>query len=591
MPLAGTLLTIYVAGAWILWAGLSLVVAALDRLGLAGDRLVSAPVAWTLAGAILAHASLNETARVIRELEPIKVPLRVGIAGTALWLLVRWLLRPARTSRRTRGTERAVACVAIPAALAAIGLLMLRAPGSTPPVGAPPPGPRFEPEPAGSFQLGSDGRPRVLLLGLDGASWDRIDRGIEAGSLPTFTKLVAGGLRAPLRSVVPSYSPRIWTSIVTGVGPEVHGIEDFYLLQLPRLGVERLSLRRAADWAEEVLDSLGELRRVPVTSTLRRQKAIWNLADEAGLRSGVLGLWATWPPERLTHGFVASDHASLARRTEWLHRRKVSGLEDEIATHPPELSDRLEGLQRSPDSVTRLELGQFMRVDDTVWREFESAERFSKGVKLSAFRSTHLNDAFFLGAAHQLWEEEQPDLLVVYAKAIDELSHFFYEAGVPEAPVLGWSAQEIRRYGRVVERTYAWTDRQIAPLVEAVDRDDNTLLIVVSDHGWARERDGGYNHNDGPPGILLLYGKGVCRLDCPPLRDPSVYDITPTILERLRLPLSEELVGRVLTEAFEDPNPVRRVARYGRPLHTATAVPSVIDAELDEKLQALGYLD
>jgi hypothetical protein len=447
----------------------------------------------------------------------------------------------------------------------------------------------------------------VLLLGLDGASWDRIDRGIRAGSLPTFSRLVAGGVRAPLETVAPTYSPLIWTTIVTGVPPDAHGIRDFYLIQVPRLRLERLRLRRSADWAEEVLDAFGELRRVPVTSSLRRQKAIWNLADEAGMRTAVVGFWATWPPERLKHGSVVSDHTSLARRSEWLDRRRLSDF-DETTTYPPSLERRLAPLQRSPDSVTREELAEFFPVSDAVWRRFEAARRFSKGVKLSAFRSTHLNDAFYLAAAQMLWDEEKPDLMVVYAKAIDELSHFFYEAGVPEAAALGWSAEEIARFGGTVDRTYAWMDRRIAPLVEAVDRDGRTLLVVVSDHGWAREADGGYNHNEGPPGILILYGAGVCRprdpgatqagedhrpngRACASPRDPSIYDIAPTVLERLHLPLSEELTGRPLAEAFKRSHETVRVRRYGGPRHAVRAPASAVDRELQEKLEALGYAD
>jgi hypothetical protein len=258
--------------------------------------------------------------------------------------------------------------------------------------------------------------------------------------------------------------------------------------------------------------------------------------------------------------------------------------------------------------VSREELAEFFTVSDAVWRRFEAARHFSKGQKLSAFRSTHLNDAFYLSAARELWDEEKPDLMVVYAKAIDELSHFFYEAGVPEAAALGWSAGEIARFGGTVDRAYAWMDRRIAPLLEVVESDGQTLLVVVSDHGWAREADGGYNHNEGPPGILILYGAGVCRPAasgepqpggdrrgdgpaCAPLRDPSIYDIAPTILERLHLPLSDELRGRPLVEAFEDSRETFRVGRYGGPLHTVRAVPSAIDPQLEESLRALGYAD
>ena len=181
--------------------------------------------------------------------------------------------------------------------------------------------------------------------------------------------------------------------------------------------------------------------------------------------------------------------------------------------------------------------------------------------------------------------------MAVYAKAIDELSHFFYEAGVPEAEELGHSSLEIERYRDVMDRTYEWTDRQIAPLVDAVDRDGNTLLVLVSDHGWEKEADGNYNHSYAPPGILVLYGAGVCSRVCPALADARVYDIAPTILVQLGLPISDEMVGRPLSEAFREEHKVLRVARYGDPLMEARAIPSEIDAALTEKLKALGYMD
>ncbi len=574
--------------------GLLAIVAGLARFGLPAERLLSPRVLWTVGLCLLLLAVLNETARVHHVLEPWKRPIRAvgGLIGFAI--ILTGMRRPVRPSRRIRTLERTLACGAL-VAFAVTGIyfgsfeietaLASREPGMTR-------APLFEPEPIRRLPDVRERRPRrVIVIGLDGASWDRIHRGIDRGDLPTFARLVEVGITAPLRSVVPTYSPAIWTTLMTGVPRAEHGIEDFYLTQLPRIQLERLRIPRSADMTEEILDALGELRRVPVTSTLRRRKAVWNLADEAGLRTAILGLWATWPPEPLRNGIIVSDHASRARRYEWLDRRKVSTLESTEVMHPSTLEARLARFQRSPESVTREELAQFVAVDDAVWEDFQKSRRFSKSDPLSAFRSTFLNDAFFFDSAALLLEEEQPDLLVVYAKAIDELSHFFYEAGVPEAPVLGWTARDIGRFGRTVDRAYAWTDSRMAPLVDAVDADGETLLVVVSDHGWAREADGGYNHNDGPPGILVLYGAGVCTRDCPALDDPSVFDIAPTLFERLHLPLSDELVGRPLSEAFEERNPTVLVAAYGAPLHTARSIPSGIDPELNDVLEALGYVD
>jgi arylsulfatase A-like enzyme len=328
-----------------------------------------------------------------------------------------------------------------------------------------------------------------------------------------------------------------------------------------------------------------------VTSSLRRRKALWNLADEAGLASAVVGMWATWPPEPLRHGQIVSDHASLARQQEWLDRGKASeSAADGTTTWPPGLAVQLAPLQRPARQVTREELAAFVAVDDALWNEFESLDRFSKQVPLSAFRSSHLNDAFHARAAEQIWRESRPDLLVLYLRAVDELSHFFYEAGVPEAAQLGWSDADVRRYAGVVDNAYAWTDRLIAPLVAEALAGGDTLVVLASDHGWAREADGRYNHNDAPPGVLILAGAGVCTEHCPPLRDPTVYDVAPTLLSRLGLPLSAELVGRPLDEAFTAPRHSARVPAYGGRLGPARAVASENDGVLREKLEALGYV-
>ncbi len=548
---------------------------------------------WGAAALFAGYVLVNEA----RSWWPALEEQRRWLRGILLALFALLMFASLRRGRETaavgpRQYERGIAALAIP--MVALALLHFAAgrPVSreeAEPVDVYALAPRFEPaEPLTPAQGVS--RTRILLVGIDGASWDRIDRGIAAGELPVFRRLVERGFRSPLASMVPTYSPAIWTTIITGVAPAEHGIRDFYIFQLPRLGVERFWIPRAFDPVEQTLDALGEMRRVPVTSSLRRRKALWNLADEAGLRSGVIGLWATWPPEPLEHGFVVSDHASLARRHEWLARRKSSELTAGITTYPPQLEERLQDLQRHPASVSRQELAQFLPVDDRLWDEFEQTRSFSKSEDLSAFRSSHLNDAFFLAAAERLWREDRPDLLVVYAKAVDELSHFFYEQSTPEAAELGYGEQEIARYQDVVGRAYAFTDHWLAPLVAEVDRDPGTLLLVVSDHGWEREPDGGYNHNFAPDGILIAYGAGVCAR-CTLPRKPSIFDVAPTVLARLGIPLSSELPGEPLEAIFERPSQVTRIARYGGASTVARGVASGIDPELNEKLRALGYID
>ena len=110
-------------------------------------------------------------------------------------------------------------------------------------------------------------RARVVLIGLDGASWNLLDPMVKAGELPHFKALMDRGVSADLASVPPFLSPPVWTSIATSRTPEDHGVLYFY------------SNRHAI--------------KVPT---------IWDRLAAGGLRVGLYDYLVTWPPRRFPHG-------------------------------------------------------------------------------------------------------------------------------------------------------------------------------------------------------------------------------------------------------------------------------------------------
>jgi hypothetical protein len=64
---------------------------------------------------------------------------------------------------------------------------------------------------------------RLLVFGMDGATWDAIDR-IDLAAIRAMEKV---GTRAVLRSEEPMLSPILWTTMASGVAPDVHGIRGF----------------------------------------------------------------------------------------------------------------------------------------------------------------------------------------------------------------------------------------------------------------------------------------------------------------------------------------------------------------------------
>jgi len=68
---------------------------------------------------------------------------------------------------------------------------------------------------------------RVLLIGLDGATFDILGPLMDQGRMDNLKSLIAGGTSGILESTRPPITPAAWTTFMTGKGPGRHGIIDF----------------------------------------------------------------------------------------------------------------------------------------------------------------------------------------------------------------------------------------------------------------------------------------------------------------------------------------------------------------------------
>ena len=151
-------------------------------------------------------------------LEAWRHAIRAALIALAVLALLRALLRDARTGAATRAIEATLALLLLPAIAGGV-LYAMQAAAE----GGRRRDDRWRARARAALRaragggvrahVRDPGRPRVVLIGIDGASWDRIDRGIAEGRLPTFARLKREGVSAPLGSLVPTYSPPIWTSM------------------------------------------------------------------------------------------------------------------------------------------------------------------------------------------------------------------------------------------------------------------------------------------------------------------------------------------------------------------------------------------
>src|SRR5262245_44977352 len=83
---------------------------------------------------------------------------------------------------------------------------------------------------------GSTSKVNVLLIGMDGASIDILERLASQNKVPNLRSLMENGAVGHLDSLFWKkkvsgshgyFSPIVWSSIATGKTPDKHGVEDF----------------------------------------------------------------------------------------------------------------------------------------------------------------------------------------------------------------------------------------------------------------------------------------------------------------------------------------------------------------------------
>ena len=121
---------------------------------------------------------------------------------------------------------------------------------------------------------------QVLIIGLDGATFTVIDPLLNEGALPGLARLIGSGVRAELLSTIPSATIPAWPSFMTGKNPGKHGVFDFF----SRIPGGKIRLTRSEDI---------------------RTRTLWQILSDHGLRSIVLNIPNTYPPQPID-GIVIS---------------------------------------------------------------------------------------------------------------------------------------------------------------------------------------------------------------------------------------------------------------------------------------------
>lgn len=217
---------------------------------------------------------------------------------------------------------------------------------------------------------------KLIVIGLDGATWEIINPLIESGKLPTIKNLLEISCHGKLESIVPPISVPAWKCYSTGKTPAKLGVYDFLKL------------------------NINEKKYELVTAKSYNSKDLWEYLNEYGVSCGVFKMFSTHPP-KIIDKFMISDYPFI-----------------ESAYHPVELHVELENLFGSlwidiPFSTDKEKAISCSH--EMIEREFKTASYLIDKFEPSFF---HMSISSTDGIQHFYWDEfKNSDLK--YGKTIE----------------------------------------------------------------------------------------------------------------------------------------------------------------------------
>lgn len=447
---------------------------------------------------------------------------------------------------------------------------------------------------------------RVLLLGVDGLGWDTLQRWAVAHPSENYEWFRQRALQAPLDTLVPTLSPRIWSSIATGVPPEDHGVVSFTSWDYAGLNHSRLLSPRfeGAFYWTRLLEQLGVARRLPVASLDLRKPPMWEIVGRPAYPVDVLAWWASWPAQPIA-GRMVSDRFYFSRgepdmaanetatpapaslpQSEPDHTASPAGL-----TFPPQLEMDLAPLRLAPEQMTESALAGFLNPPSDEDRESLTAASQARHDPRPEIRYGYSSDETWFGIAMKFLDDAALNsTMVAYFRGLDMVSHGAMRFSHLYAETDQANRETGYLYSEAVCRYYDYVFSRLRQLIEKAG--ENTVVLIVSDHGFEHTANGEFGHYHAPQGVFMALGGGRTGVDSS--ETYHVYDVAPTLLWLRGYPAGEDMPGRAHDELFPNLRAGERqtLATYGYRL--VAPGHGLGDAKTDEEmmrlLKTLGYV-
>lgn len=367
-------------------------------------------------------------------------------------------------------------------------------------------------------------RPRVILFGINGAEWDIIKPLLLRGQMPNLARVIDRGVSGKMRTISAPNCPKIYSIFETSTPPQENGITGFLI------------------------------HGVTANTSMLRTQPLWSLLSQSGISVGMANVPATFPVKPV-NGYMISGMLTRGKNCEdgVLCSPKLSEVSGGDAVYPTGMAKEL---QKNIGDL-HIDCARMPEAKDLPGHEMATVYSWLGQVAKIREEQRKLFDYLFTN--------HPTDFTFFVQSCEDRVGHWLY----PIQPYnVGYNPKLHTVQVNAFPDQYREMDKVLGTILLHVD--ENTTLLIISDHGIKPLREGGshaahmdhggttpiiakhdFEDGDDVPGVFIAMGPGIKKGVHVTGLPVSVFDIAPTILHIYGIARPSQMKGRVLTEIFE----------------------------------------
>jgi predicted AlkP superfamily phosphohydrolase/phosphomutase len=267
---------------------------------------------------------------------------------------------------------------------------------------------------------------KVIVIGLDGATFTVLQPWIDQGLLPTLKKMQEEGTSCILESVMPPITAPAWSSFMTGKNPGKHGIFYFFT------------------------QGKSSGKDVVVGATDRTGKTVWRLLSDKGKKVLVLNVPTTYPPEEVNGAMISCFLTPPGKRDFVYPPSLLKDIEDKFGEYPLDIKTIVFSPTLNP------------RCTDHFLKEINQTLEY----KINVF--------------HYLMEKYDSDFSILHIKGSDRLQHELWNFFDKESRF--FDSKMSSRFQQKIIAYFQNFDNKLKELLEKYQ--ESADIFIISDHGF-----------------------------------------------------------------------------------------------------------